>query len=256
MNLALEKIGFILQARVGSTRFHRKVMELINSEPLIFHVINQVRYSKYAKNIVIATTQNKEDDKIEEYLKKKSNQIFRGNEKDCLDRYYQCAKLNDFKTIVRITCDNPLIDPTLIDDAIDIFINNKYDYVTNCKPRTYPQGTEVEIFSFTALENAWKHSKKISEREHVTPYFYNNPEKFKIFNIENDTNLSHFRWTVDRIEDLDFVKIIYEKLKKSPILMKDILKLLFDEPDLIKINEKHVIDEGYLQSITNEKKEI
>ena len=255
-NLLLDKIGFILQARVGSTRFHKKVMELINSEPLIFHVINQARHSKYAKNIVIATTQNKEDDVIEEYLKGKSNHIFRGNEKDCLDRYFQCAKLHSFKIIVRITCDNPLIDPTLIDEAIDIFINNKYDYVTNCKPRTYPQGTEVEIFSFTALENAWKYSKKHSEREHVTPYFYNNPEKFKIFNIKNDSNLSNLRWTVDRVEDLDFVKTIYAKLKKSPILMNDILKLLIDEPNLVKINEKHMIDEGYLQSITNEKNKI
>ena len=252
----LEKIGIILQARIGSTRFPGKVMELIDSKPVIAHVIDQVSHSKYGKNIVVATTQNKEDDKIEKYLRGKLIPVYRGSEKDCLDRYYQCAKLHNFKIIIRITCDNPLIDPILIDDGIEVFINNTYDYVTNCKPRTFPQGTEVEIFSFTALENAWKCSKKSSEREHVTPYFYKNSEKFKIFNIENDTNLSNFRWTIDRKEDLDFVKIIYAKFKKSPILMNDILKLIIDEPDLIKINEKHVIDEGYLQSIINEKNEI
>ena len=231
-------------------------MEQINSEPLISHVINQVVHSKYAKNIVVATTQKKEDDKIEEYLRNKSILVFRGSENDCLDRYYHCAKLYDFKIIVRITCDNPLIDPTLVDDAIGIFINGKHDYVTNCKPRSLPQGTEVEIFSFKVLENAWKNSKKPSEREHVTPYFYNNPKKFKIFNIKNEINLSNYRWTVDRESDLVFVKIIYQKIKKTPILMKDILKLLEDEPKLIKINEKHIVDEGYLKSINDEKKEV
>ncbi len=252
----MKNIGFILQARIGSTRFPGKVMKLINSEPLIFHVINQVSYSKYAKNIVIATTKNKEDDIIEEYTSKNKIRIFRGSELDCLDRYYECAKLYGFKIIVRITCDNPLIDPTLIDDAIDVFVNNQYDYVTNCKPRTYPQGTEVEVFSFSALENAWKNSKKPSEKEHVTPYFYNNQDKFQIFNIENDSDLSRYRWTVDGEKDLEFVKIIYSKIKKSPILMKDILQLLIDEPNLIKINEKYVIDEGYLKSVIDEKNKI
>ena len=150
-DLLLKKVGFILQARIGSARFPGKVMEQINSEPLISHVINQVVHSKYAKNIVVATTQKKEDDKIEEYLRNKSILVFRGSENDCLDRYYHCAKLYDFKIIVRITCDNPLIDPTLVDDAIDVFINGKHDYVTNCKPRSFPQGTEVEIFSFKVL---------------------------------------------------------------------------------------------------------
>ena len=252
----INSLGIIIQARMGSTRFPGKVMKLINSEPLISHVINQVSHSKYAKNIVIATTQNNEDDVIEKYLNENKIKKFRGSDLDCLDRYYKCAKFYDFKIIVRVTCDNPLIDPTLIDDAIDVFVNNQYDYVTNCKPRTYPQGTEVEVFSFSALENAWKNSKKPSEKEHVTPYFYNNQDKFQIFNIENDSDLSRYRWTVDGEKDLEFVKIIHSKIKKSPILMKDILQLLIDEPNLIKINEEYVMDEGYLKSVINEKNKI
>ena len=252
----LENIGFILQARMGSNRFPEKVMKLINSIPMIFHVTNQISHSRYSKNIVIATTKNNEDDIIEKYLKEKNIQVFRGNDLDCLDRYYECAKLYNFNIIVRITCDNPLIDPTLIDDAIDVFVNNQYDYVTNCKPRTFPQGTEVEVFSFKALEKAWQEAKKLSEREHVTPYFYNNLNKFQIFNVTNENDLSRYRWTVDTKEDLEFVKTIYSKIKKSPILMKDILQLLKEQPNLRKINESHIIDEGYLQSLNNEKNKI
>ena len=128
--------------------------------------------------------------------------------------------------------------------------------MTNCKPRSFPQGTEVEVFSFDALEKAWKEAKKPSEREHVTPYFYNKPNEFEIFNITNKDNLSNLRWTVDRQQDLEFVRTVVSKIKKSPILMKDILQLLEKEPNLIQINANYVMDEGYKKSLENDEKNI
>ena len=248
-------IGCIIQARIGSTRLPGKVMMLVDvSNPVIFYVIKQLKESKLCNNLVVATTYLKEEDMIVEFAKKNGIAFFRGSTEDCLDRYYECAKKLGFSKIVRITCDNPLIDPTLIDNAIKLFNSEKYDYVTNCKPRTFPQGTEVEVFSFRALQIAWNEAKRPSEREHVTPYFYNNPDQFKIFNIRNNENLSHLRWTVDRKEDLEFVKNIVSKIKKSPILMSDILKLLKIEPELININKDYVMDEGYLKSLKEDQK--
>lgn len=240
---------------MGSTRLPGKVMLLVDeSNSVISYVVKQLQQSKFCNQIVIATTTNAEDEKIVDFAKKNSISYFRGSAEDCLDRYYQCAKSFSLSHIVRITCDNPLIDPILVDEAIKLFKEENYDYITNCKPRSFPQGTEVEVFSFSALEKAWKEAKKPSEREHVTPYFYNNSDKFRIFNITNKKNISNLRWTVDRKEDLDFVRVIVSKIKKSPILMTDILQLLEIEPQLVDINKNYVTDEGYLKSLENDKK--
>lgn len=240
---------------MGSTRLPGKVMLLVDeSNSVISYVIKQLQQSKFCNQIVVATTTNTEDEKIVNFAKKNSISYFRGSAEDCLDRYYQCAKSFSLSHIVRITCDNPLIDPILVDEAIKLFKEENYDYVTNCKPRSFPQGTEVEVFSFSALEKAWKEAKKPSEREHVTPYFYNNSDKFRIFNITNKKNISNLRWTVDRKEDLDFVRVVVSKIKKSPILMTDILQLLEIEPQLVDINKNYVTDEGYLKSLENDKK--
>lgn len=250
----MDKVGCIVQARMGSTRLPGKVMLPVDeSNPVILYVIKQLQQSKLCNQIIIATTIQSEDEKIVEFAEKKSIAYFRGSIEDCLDRYYQCAKKFGLSTIIRITCDNPLIDPMLVDDAIELFRSGNYDYVTNCKPRTFPQGTEVEIFSFEALEKAWKNAKKLSEREHVTPYFYNNPDKFSIFNIKNKEDISDLRWTVDRKEDLEFVRVVVSKIKNSPILMTDILQLIKNEPDLININKNYTMDEGYLKSLENDK---
>lgn len=250
-----QKIGCIIQARMSSTRLPGKVMMSVDdTNPVIFYVIKQLKESELCDKLVVATTCLKEDDKIVEFVKNIGITFFRGSTEDCLDRYYECAKKFGFSTIVRITCDNPLIDPTLIDDAIKLFNGGSYDYVSNCKPRSFPQGTEVEVFSFDALEKAWNEANKPSEREHVTPYFYNNPEKFRIFNITNQKDISNLRWTVDRIEDLKFVRAIVLRIRKSPILMKDILQVLENESDLVNINKNYAVDEGYIKSVENDKK--
>ena len=139
-------------------------------------------------------------------------------------------------TIIRITADNPLIDQILVDDAINIFNSNSFDYISNAHIRSFPHGTETEVFSFNALEKAWNNAKTNYEKEHVTPYLYNNPDKFNIFDVIYKENISYLRWTVDRIDDLKLVQVILSKIKKRPILMNDIIELFSKEPNLIKIN--------------------
>ena len=236
-------IGCIIQARMGSKRLPGKVLlKLDQQNTVLDYVIQQIRYCKKITKIIIATTSLKEDDPIEELAKTNGLLCFRGNTSDVLDRYYKCAKQFSLSIIVRITADNPLIDPVIVDKAITKFNSNSYDYASNAVIRSFPYGTETEIFSFTSLEKAWNNAKN-DEREHVTSYFYNHPEKFKLLHIKNKNNLSLLRWTIDEYTDFLLVKKIVTKIKKRPILMNDIISLFNREPDLISINEhvKHKI---------------
>ena len=244
-------IGCIIQARTGSTRLPGKTMMSIDENDTVLSFgIKQVKSSKIIEKIVIATTDLPEDDLIVEYMKKLNVPCFRGKSKDVLDRYYQCAKKFDFSIIVRITSDCPLIDPLIIDDVISYFLkNNEYDYVSNVHPiTTFPDGTDVEVFSFKTLEKSWKEAKKPSEREHVTPYIYT-CKKFHLGNVKNLKDLSNLRWTVDHEEDLDLIKEIVRKISKRPILMSDILDLFSKSPHLKDINNGIKPNEGYLKSL-------
>jgi len=241
-------IGCILQARMSSTRLPGKVMMKIDNENTMLDcVINQLKNSKQTKNLVIATTEQKEDDVIVELVKRREIKYFRGSKKDVLDRYYQCAKKFDFSEIIRITADNPLIDYEIVDTVVEHFKSNNYDYITIDRPQistfhqTYPWGYNVEVFTFSALENAWKNAKLLSEREHVTPYFYKNNEIFKQTSIENSEDLSRFRCTVNTKYDLELIQKIYSNIKKRPILLHDVIKLLKANPELVKTNA-HIKD--------------
>jgi len=243
-------IGCIVQARMKSTRLPGKTLLKIDTKNTVLDfVINQLSCSKQIEKIVIATTNLESDDIIENFVKKLNLQIFRGNSNNVLDRYFQCAKYFSFDIIVRITADNPLIDPNIVDDVITEFLTNSLDYITNTTPRTYPHGTEVEVFSFAALEKAWKNAEKPSEKEHVTPYFHNYKNKFKTSNVKYGENISNLRWTIDQKNDLILVRSIISKINKRPILLTDILELLSNEPKLLEINKNQPKDEGYLKSL-------
>ena len=247
-------LGCIIQARMDSSRLPGKVMMNIDEKNTLLHyVVQQLKFSKLANNIIIATTTSEKDDNIVDFATKMNLKHFRGEVDNVLDRYYQCAKNFSISTIVRISADDPLIDPTIVDRVIEKFYSNSYDYVSNTNPRTFPQGNEIEVFSFETLEFAWKNAKKISEKEHVTPYIYNNKEKFRMANVENSKNLSSLRWTVDTQSDLDFVRLITSKIQKIPTLMTDIQDVLSKEPHLLDINKDHIIDEGYKKSISEDK---
>ena len=241
---------------MGSSRLPGKVlMKSDNGIPLLYHVINQLRHCSKVKNLVIATTTNQEDDEIEKFADNNSVNVFRGKEKDVLDRYFQCAKKYSFSTIVRITADCPLIDPQIVDKVIEQFFSENYDFATNTLTRTFPIGTDVEVFSFSALNNAWENAQLPSEREHVTPYFHNK-ENFKIINVENDKNISNLRLTVDRIEDFELIKQILNNISINPIHLEDVLELFSRKPELIEINKHINHNEGFNKSLEEDREFI
>ena len=249
-------IGCIIQARMGSSRLPGKaLMKSDSGKPLLYYVINQLRYCSKVKNLVIATTTNQEDDEIEKFANNNSINVFRGKEKDVLDRYFQCAKKYSFSTIVRITADCPLIDPQIVDKVIEQFFSENYDFATNTLTRTFPIGTDVEVFSFSALNKAWENAQLPSEREHVTPYFHNK-ENFKIINVENDKNISNLRLTVDRIEDFELIKQILNNISINPIHLEDVLELFSRKPELIEINKHINHNEGFNKSLEEDKEFI
>ena len=244
-------IGCIIQARLGSTRLPQKVLlNLDDQNSTLFYVINQLKFCKKIEEIVIATTNLKQDDVIEDFIKSIGMKCFRGNEKDVLDRFYNCAKKYEFDVIVRITADCPLIDPEIVDKIIESF--DSEDYISNTLENSFPKGLDVEIFTFSTLQRAWEESKLPSEREHVTQFIRNN-SSFKIKNFENNEDLSKYRWTLDNKEDLKFIREIIKRIQKRPILMKDVMFILKQEPDLLKINLDINPNEGINKSKLEDK---
>jgi spore coat polysaccharide biosynthesis protein SpsF (cytidylyltransferase family) len=176
---------------------------------------------------------------------------FRGSESDVLDRFYQCTKKFGGKIIVRVTADDPFKEPEVLDKIVEYFLAHpELDYASNTIEPSYPEGLDIEVFSFSALERAWQEARLPSEREHVTPYIWKNPEIFKAANIRHKTDLSHFRWTLDYEEDLRFTREVYARLQqKGVFLMNDILTLLQGEPELSKINQGIDRNVGYKASL-------
>ena len=201
------------------------------------------------KDSYIQFLQNPIQESGRNYANELGIECFRGDSTNVLDRFYRCAKKYSLSTIVRITADNPFNDPNVVDSVIKKFKSNNFDYITNSKPRTFPQGISVEVLSFKALEIAWINAKLPSEKEHVTPYIFNHPQDFKTFNFSFENNLSHLRWTVDRKNDYELSKKIASNIQKLPITMNDILNLFEEKPELIDINSDHDVDEGYKKSL-------
>ena len=246
-------IGCIIQARMGSSRLLGKVMQKIdNNYTVIDYVIKQLKSSKKIEKILVATTNLTEDNVICDNLLFQKIKFFRGSSEDVLDRYYQCAKKFSIDTIVRITADNPLIDPNIVDLVVDEYKNQKCDFATNTIHRTFPYGTEVEVFSFEILEKTWKNAKKPSEREHVTPFIRDPQNGFILTNVKYQEDLSNLRYTVDRIEDLKLVKEIVKNIPTRPILIQDVIELYKKRPEIFDIN-KNVKHDGYLSSLKKDK---
>lgn len=237
-------IAVITQARVGSTRLPGKVMKKILGKTVLIHDLDRIKEMETINKIIVATTDLDEDNIIPKTVEKydKGVGIFRGSKDDVLDRYYNASKEFNVDVIIRITSDCPLIDPKPSDLVVETFLKNDCDYCCNNMPRTYPLGLDTEVFSFEALERAWREAKMPYEREHVTPYIRENPDKFKMINVRNNVDLSHLRWTLDYPEDFEFITEIYKRLypKKKIFYMEDILKILESEPNLIDINKRYV----------------
>jgi len=241
------KIVTIIQARTGSSRLPNKVLLSAAGKQLLLHMVERVQRSEYSGTIVVATTTNSEDDTIVELCNLHNIECFRGHPTDLLDRHYNAAKNYDGDIIVKIPSDCPLIDPNIIDLVIKYFLDNldNYDFVSNLLPPTYPDGNDVEVTTFEALEYTWKNASLNYEREHTTPFIWTNPDLFRISNITWKTGLNYsntYRWTLDYEDDYTFIRSIFEELyHKNPNFgLDDILTLLNSKPHLKRINNKHI----------------
>jgi len=249
------KIVGVLQARVSSSRLPGKVLKPILGKPIIQLQLERIQRSKHIGKIVVATSNQPEDDALQNLCESLNVACFRGSLDDVLDRFYQAALSFNPQHVVRLTGDCPLTDPDIIDKTIEFHLNAGYDYSSNTLDPTYPDGLDVEVFRLSCLEDAWKEAGFVSEREHVTPFIYKRPERYRLGSYKGSTDLSNFRWTVDEFDDFEFIKAIYESLypEKPDFSTSDILNYLEVNPKYLKLNDKHERNEGYKGSLLTDK---
>jgi len=230
----------IVQARMGSTRLPGKVMLEVMGRPLLAYLIERLKRVKNAKGLLIATTELSDDDVIAAFAKSCSLPVFRGSVDDVLSRYYLAASSVSAKSVVRITADCPLIDPEIIDEAIELYksATPPPDYVSNSIKRTYPRGMDVELFSFKALSRAFFEAVEPFQKEHVTPFIYRHRELFHCLNFEYGTDASRYRLTVDTREDFVLIELLLNALypQKNNFTLKDLLDLITLHPEWAQIN--------------------
>jgi len=243
----------LLQARSSSSRLPGKVLKPILGKPMLLHQIERLSNSQMIDKLVVATSNNISDDAIEKMCTDNNIEIFRGNLENVLDRFYQCAKLYNPDYVVRLTGDCPLSDWQIIDNMIQYYLDEGLDYMKT-SPK-FPDGLDAEIMTMSALSEAKKKAVLPSEIEHVTQYINKKNIKFKIEYFDFDKDLSHLRWTVDEPEDFVLVEKIYQALYEiNPLfLTNDILDLLKRQPELTRINDSFIRNEGLEKSIQEDK---
>jgi spore coat polysaccharide biosynthesis protein SpsF len=239
----LLKVLAIVQARMGSTRLPGKVLMKIEGKTILEHVINFLQFSKNIDDIIVATTDEPTDDEIEVLIKNLGVKCYRGSSSDVLKRYYDCAKQFKGDIIVRITADDPIVDPVLIDKVIDKCKNTRCDYATNLLHRTYPLGISGEAFSFTMLEKLYVNQLDLLSREHVTHDMLINPKLYDIEEVFAPPGLERPSWrlTVDYMEDLQLMRKIFSALYKpnSFIKYESLVDFLDKNQKLFDINNKY-----------------
>ena len=217
---------------MGSSRLPGKVLKDIAGRPMLFYQMERLRRVKRAARIVVATTDQPADDAVERFCQKEKIACVRGSEHDVLARYHLAIERFPADVVVRITADCPLIDPAIVDEAIAAY---EPDYVSNMLDTTYPYGMAVEVFSAQALREAHREAKDPAEREHVTPFIYRHPERYRLRSLTMAPNLSHHRWTVDTPEDFELVSRLLKTLKPH-FTLQDVLAVLDEHPDWCAIN--------------------
>ncbi|NLX06410.1 MAG: NTP transferase domain-containing protein [Phycisphaerae bacterium] len=226
----------IAQARFGSSRLPGKVLYPIAGRPMLAHVIDRLRAVRRADLVVVATSYNPVDDIVADWAKVLETQVFRGSEEDVLSRYVAASKHYKADLVVRVCCDAPLIDPVVIDRAIEQYLEHRdsVDYVSNMMTRTFPRGQSVEVIRPLVLEELDIRAADPHQREHVTPYLLENPTHFRVSEYLNSIDLSGMNWTVDTRDDLLFVREVYNRLYKPGKIfgMSDVLRLLEANPEL------------------------
>jgi spore coat polysaccharide biosynthesis protein SpsF len=251
----LKDCAILLQARMGSTRLPGKVLKTVLGKPLLAYAVERLSQVTHASEIWVLTSQLQGDNPIAHWCKENEVSCYRGSESDVLDRYYQASQLTKVDWLLRVTGDCPLIDPDVIDEMLSAFqkarIENAEtapDYLSNTLERTYPRGLDAELFTKAALESAWQEARNADEREHVTPYIYRHPERFRLAQHQQSPDHSDMRWTVDVPEDFKLIEAILTALMpvNPDFRQSDILALLQKHPDWLSWNAK--VDQVHVQT--------
>jgi spore coat polysaccharide biosynthesis protein SpsF (cytidylyltransferase family) len=250
------KILAITQVRYGSTRLPAKVLKTVGGKTLLEIHLERILQSKRITKLIVATTNEDGIEHIIDIVKKKNVDFFQGSIDDVLSRFYHAAKPEFPDYIVRITSDCPLVDPVIIDKVIDECVTSDFDYVSNTMNPTYPDGIDVEVFRFSALEQAFNEASLKSDREHVTPYIWRNSSYkggsiFKSNNIENSIDYSSYRITVDTDEDFQVIKYLIENLGISKSWI-EYVNFLDENKKIKNINQQYKRNEGYTKSLLND----
>jgi spore coat polysaccharide biosynthesis protein SpsF len=240
---------------MGSSRLPGKILADLAGKSMLQRVVERISAAQCIDEIILATTTETSDNELVKYVNDKNLcKIFRGSENDVLSRFYECANLAKADLIIRITADDPLKDPEIISAAVNILVSNSdLDYCSNTIVPTFPEGLDVEVFRFSTLKRAYDEASLISEREHVTPYIWKHPEMFKLHNLICFKNLSDWRWTVDKPQDLVFMRKVFTYFKDNPLISyKEIISWLEVNPQIISINSSIKRNSGYLESVQSE----
>ncbi len=240
-------IVVIIQARMGSTRLPGKVMLPLAGKPLLLRMVERVRATRIPITTVVATTTNSDDTDIRILCAREGIPCYSGDAHDLLDRHYRTALLYDADIVVKVPSDCPLIDPRIIETVLAYYIRNAedYDFVSNLHPATWPDGNDVEVMPINALREAWQEAKRPMEREHTTPFFWEQPDRYRIGNVAweagLDYSMSH-RWTIDYPEDYRFIRTVYDALyydDRPNFSLDDILHLLEAKPWVAELNKRY-----------------
>ena len=240
------KVVALVQARLGSIRLPEKVLRTIVNKPMVEILLNRLSMSTEIDEIVVATSNNKENDKLQSFVESLDFRCTRGSEEDVLGRFFDSARLSEADIVVRITGDCPLVDAELVDKCIRGYKESEVDYFSNIQPATFPDGLDIEVLSMQSLEQANKEATSNYDREHVTTYIRNS-DNFSKCSIQNHEDLSKQRWSVDEPEDLELITKIFEHF--SPDIhfsWKRVAELIELKPDLFKLNQFIKNNEGSL----------
>lgn len=245
-----------MQARMGSSRLPGKVLADIGGKTMVQRVVERIAAAHSVDKVVVATTDSPEDDLLAGRLTAAGIcDVFRGSVDDVLSRFFECAKSYGADVVVRGTADDPLKDPQIVDRAIGLLnMDSTLDYCSNTIEPSYPEGLDIEVMRFRALERAHKEAKLPSEREHVTPYIWKHGRLFNTLNFKSERDLKDWRWTVDKPEDLEFMRRIFDHFRGRPLVSyQEVISWLDANPAIRQINSGTGRNEGYLKSIQSEK---
>lgn len=245
----------IIQARMGSRRLPGKVLRQICGKPLLWHIVQRVRQVRMIERVLVATSGLPQDQPIRSFCEREGIPCFAGSELDVLDRFYQAVQENSADPIIRLTGDCPFADPQVISKLLILFSTGQYDHVGVAtgagalflQGGQYPDGLDCECFTRSALEKAWSEAVLSSDREHVTPFIWRNPKRFRTGHLKADGDYGHHRWVVDNEADFAVINRVYKALypENEFFLMQDILQFLAGHPELVELNQSFIGLEGY-----------